>query len=352
MAKSIVLTKRPSGGFTFAIDGGTPEYVSKLEYITLGGFIKIMGPVGVLNQYNYSPSEWTIDGVTGFATNVAVADALEALGLGNFIGVLDTDSLISAKVIKLTGSLTRPANTSDYAAGDAVNTYTANVKQKETVTVSGTNGTLNLSIPNIANRTVAFTTDAAGTAAKFVTDYAADFLPLVVVTANGADIVFEAATAGVPFDAPVVVGTGDMAGAVVHTTANVKLIPISFLGAARANGGGGYLNEIKIETDAVQFAGCTLKLWLFNDIPTGIVGDNVAYVNNFANASKRMCDVEVILGALLAGSDCVFGKSQPFYTYVCDTDDTTIYMLVQVLNAVVAPKSAGSFNFCLNTVQV
>jgi hypothetical protein len=93
-------------------------------------------------------------------------------------------------------------------------------------------------------------------------------------------------------------------------------------------------------------------LWFFNDVPASIVGDNVAFVNNFANASKRMCYVDVPMDALLAGSDTIFGKSQPFYTYICETDDTTIYMLVQALSAITTPKSGGIFRFCLNTVQL
>lgn len=281
----------------------------------------------------------------------------DALSAGSNVSIVDSNGAVllpNGDPTKLTASITRPADTNNYAAGDHINAYTAAVKQKDTVTLTGTEGSVNISIPNVANRTIAFDTDLTTTAAAFVTTYAADFLPTVVVTSSGDDIIFEAATAGVPFEHPVVVNTvADLDGTVVNTTANITLAPLTLSSAAVSNGGGGFIMDFKMETDATQFAGATLRFWLFTDVPSGIVGDNVAYINSFANADKRCACAyfDCTFDALLAGSDCVIGKFQPNAEYVCAASSTSMYILVQTLSAITAPKSAGVFKFYFNVVK-
>lgn len=130
-------------------------------------------------------------------------------------------------------------------------------------------------------------------------------------------------------------------------------VAITLNDVAIANGGGGFIMDFKMETDATTFAGATLRFWLFNDIPTGIVGDNVAYVNSFSNADKRMaCGYfDCTFDPLLGGSDCVIGKYQPNTEYVCATASKNMYILVQTLTAVSTPKSAGVFKFYFNVVK-
>ena len=123
--------------------------------------------------------------------------------------------------------------------------------------------------------------------------------------------------------------------------------------AAIINGGGGFIMDFKMETDATTFAGATLRFWMFNDIPTGIVNDNAPYVNSFANADKRCaCGYfDCTFDPLLGGSDCVIGKYQPNTEYVCATASKNMYILVQTLTAVSTPKSAGVFKFYFNVVK-
>jgi hypothetical protein len=252
---------------------------------------------------------------------------------------------------KIIQEITRPADILAYLAGDAINVATAAVKQKHTVTLSGTSGSVNISIPNIANRTIAFTVDLTTTAAAFVTTYAADFLPLVVVTSSGAGIIFEAATAGVPFEAPVVVNTiADLTGAVVQTTANLTLAPIEFANASIVTGGGGFLGLIKLESNITTLATGKLRLWFFNDTPSNIVGDNVPYINSYVNSSKRCFRVDVEFDALLAGSDTVFGQSEALFNeYI--TTGTSMYCLVQTLSAFI-PTSGGKIKISLSLLKI
>lgn len=123
--------------------------------------------------------------------------------------------------------------------------------------------------------------------------------------------------------------------------------------AAIVNGGGGFIMDFKMETDATTFAGATLRFWMFNDIPTGIVNDNAPYINSFANADKRCaCGYfDCTFDPLLGGSDCVIGKYQPNTEYVCATASKNMYILVQTLTAVSTPKSAGVFKFYFNVVK-
>lgn len=317
--------------------------VADIEDNLGAGYVSTAAWVAYWNGLAKAPSDTTTGGVA--ESGDALTQVVDASG---------NPLYVSTPIMECTASLTRPADTNNYTANDHISAAVANVKQKNTVTVSGTNGTLNISVPNIANRTVAFTTDAAGTAAKFVTDYAADFLPLVVVTNSGDDIIFEAAAAGVPFDTPVVVGTGDMDGAVVLTTPNTTLQPVLINDVVRNLGEGGIIMDVEVNTTITQLAGQTLRIWLFNAIPSGIVGDNVAFTTLVANASKMVGSayIDVELNALLTGSDCIIGKVSPAVAFKCAAADNTLYALIQTLGAATAPTSAGVINIKFTVMQI
>lgn len=99
------------------------------------------------------------------------------------------------------------------------------VKQVDTVTLSGTSGTANLSCAGVVS-VLTFNTSLTQTATDFVTAFAADYLVVgVVVTSSGADLIFTASVAGTPFTSPWVSSlTGDLAGTTVHTTVNVPAV--------------------------------------------------------------------------------------------------------------------------------
>lgn len=371
---TIIVSKGVNGGFVIVVNGFT-TVTNTINYRT-GSSLELYDSLDKLICVG-EPTEFStnIDGVitTGFTNIGQVLDALSnvkaSISSGTVVINALTDGTAKVRLMtndgsvispngnlsKLTATLTRPADTNNYAAGDHISNITIPVKQKNTVTLSGTEGSVNISIPNIVNRTIAFTVDLTTTAAAFVTDYAADFLPLVVVTSSGADIIFEAATAGVPFSLPVVTNTiTDLTGTVVVTTANATLSAIQLVDASISNGGGGMLMDVKVETDAVAFAGQTIRIWLFNDIPSGIVGDNVAYINSFVNANKRAGSgyIDIVFDALLTGSDCVIGVAQPTCEYICKSTSKDLYILIQVITAITTPESSGIFNFTFNVIKM
>jgi hypothetical protein len=125
-------------------------------------------------------------------------------------------------VKKLSVELVRPATTTTYDAGDAILGTVTAVKQKWTLTLSGTFGSAVISDVGGLSKTIDFSTSLTLTAAGFVTDNAADYLAEgVTLTSDGADLIFEAVTEGNPIAKPVITNpTSDMAGTVHHNTAN------------------------------------------------------------------------------------------------------------------------------------
>ncbi|MEN6623684.1 MAG: hypothetical protein ABFD50_19320, partial [Smithella sp.] len=123
---------------------------------------------------------------------------------------------------KVSAELTRPATTTTYDAGDAILGKVTAVKQKETLTLSGTFGEAEITGAGGLTKTITFETGLTETAAAFVTDNADAYLAVgITLTSNGADLVFESTTVGVPIIPPVITNpTSDMAGTVTHTTAN------------------------------------------------------------------------------------------------------------------------------------
>ena len=118
--------------------------------------------------------------------------------------------------------------------------------------------------------------------------------------------------------------------------------------------GGGWIMEVKQETNIVSMAGCVLRYWLYNVTPTGMVADGSAFINSFANAYKRCASgyFDVIFDPLLAGSDCVIGKYQPNSEYICAVGSKDMFVAVQTLTAITAPLSGGILKFAFNVVKV
>jgi hypothetical protein len=124
-------------------------------------------------------------------------------------------------------------------------------------------------------------------------------------------------------------------------------VAIEFANVGGANGGG-YLAFLKVESNITALAGATLRLWFFNDTPTGIVNDNAPYTNSYANSSKRVFYVDITFDALLAGSDTVFGQSFPIFNeYVAQN----LYCLIQTLTAF-TPTSGGKIKISLSCVKI
>lgn len=355
MANLVSLSKRPSGGYSLVVEGSGDFELSSVQYSTNNSGISLFNANGNF-LVKRDASLWTVNGVTSFTTNVQVANALDGIGAGKVQSQqLDASGnvlLPSGTQTRLTLEITRPANVLDYAANDVINTVVANVKKKETVTITGTNGTVNLSIPNIANRTVPFTIDPTITAAKFVTDYAADYLPLVVVTSAGPDVIFEAATAGVDFLDVVKAVTGDMTATIVHTTANATLVMSQFEGdAVLTNGGTCMITAAFLEAPA-KFASQIMTLRLYNDIPATILGDNVPFVLDTTNVLKRNGYIEMELKPVINSAAVVSCTAVPFMSFKANNNSKKMYAILLSGGAVVAPESAGKFTVVLNVTQL
>ena len=108
-------------------------------------------------------------------------------------------------------------------------------KQVEKITLSGTSGTANVTVAGGLTKLVTWGTNLATTAAAFVTSHAAAYLAVGIVLtsessgATNGVLVFTAAVGGTAFSAPVITNaTGDLAGTVAHTTANIDGTTLQF----------------------------------------------------------------------------------------------------------------------------
>jgi len=102
-------------------------------------------------------------------------------------------------------------------------------KQVETITLSGTAGTANITGAGGLTKTVTFATDLTTTATNFVTANAAAYLVQgIVLTSDGADLIFTVETSGEHFTQPAITNTaGDLTGTIVET---ISETPVKIIG--------------------------------------------------------------------------------------------------------------------------
>lgn len=222
----------------------------------------------------------TISGITGITfPSVLTFDTDLATTAANFVTAYEAEYLAAGVVLTAsTNTLIFEAGTAGVPTGTPVITNaTSNIagtvahsvanvtglKQKETVTIAGEGGILTINLSGV-EYSIPFDTDLATTAAAFATAHAAVILAAyaAVVTSDSATVIFEASTAGVPIPVPVVPDrTGDLAGTVDHTTANVvavkqvALITLSGTsGIAHMEGTGGLVSEVVFDTSLLVTA--------------------------------------------------------------------------------------------------
>ena len=128
-------------------------------------------------------------------------------------------------------------------------------------------------------------------------------------------------------------------------------VALKFANASIAAGGGGFLYLLKAESNMTALAGQTIRYWFYNDTPTGMVGDHVAFINSYANASKRCFYIDLTFDPLLAGSDTVFGQVKLSDEYVTKVDGKDIYALMQALTGF-TPTSGGKITTSLSVVKL
>ena len=347
---ALSVTKIASGGYTIVQDT-TTFYWSGLYYKAGNDGIDISSNelFSVWKVENILPAAWTVDGVTGFTTVQQVCDALDAIGVSGNVSTGET-TLFSGTPYVQSVEITRPADTTAYDANDAIND-SVHTAQVETITLTGTEGSGTITGAGGVTGDVSFITGLTETAAAYVTAYELDYASEgITLTSSGADIIMTSASAGVPFTAPVFTNvSGDLAGTVVHTTPNVTPGAFEFEQMAIANGGGGYIMDVKIESDMTTLAGTTVRVWLFNETPTGIIGDNVAFVNAYADKDKRIGYIDVEMDALLGSSTSVIGQVSVIKEYKCA--DTSLFALVQTITGF-TPTSAGKLDIMFNVLKL
>lgn len=475
---AISITQRAGKGYTVVFSDDT-YYFSQLFYRAnlKQGLTLYNETLLRTGMRDIAYTDVTINSVTGFASMSAVCDALDAIGINAYNPVL-TDGSQQTKIVDESGNflhpagtphvdsaeLTRLANTTAYAANDAINsivsvaqvetitlTGTAPEKQVDTVTLTGASGTADITGTGGLTKEVTFaaggTQDLTQTAADFVTSFAADYLAEEVVltssgadliftsttyglafvspvitntdgdldgtvantqanvvvgeatitgaggleldvvfdtdggidltdtaadfvtayeadyasegitlTSSGADLIFTAAVAGVPFTAPVITNTvGDLDGSVVNTTANVTPATLEFQGMAIANGGGGIIMDVKMESNITALASKTLRAWIYNEAPTYVQDDNAAHANYYVDRDKLICFIDVTFEALNGSSDTVVGTAidtdAGLATRLYKCADTSLFVSLQTIDAF-TPTSGGKINVTLNVLKV
>jgi hypothetical protein len=101
--------------------------------------------------------------------------------------------------------------------------------QVETITLSGTDGTANITLAGGLTKLVTFDTTLTLTASNFVTDHEAAYaVENITVTSDGANLIFTSSVSGTHFTQPAIVNlTEDLTGTVVET---VEQTPVKVYG--------------------------------------------------------------------------------------------------------------------------
>lgn len=133
------------------------------------------------------------------------------------IATLNVPFYIDASVIEVTD-----AATFTYLQEFGYAEIGAGIAQVDTVTLTGTVGTANISAAGGLTKLATFNGTLTQTATDFVTDHAAAYaLVGITVTSSGDDIIFTSTLVGMPFAYPVVTPVlTDLDGTVDNTTPN------------------------------------------------------------------------------------------------------------------------------------
>jgi hypothetical protein len=236
---AIEITKRTSGGYTIEIEDFDPVYVSSLGYTSNDNGIRIIvaGKSGQANSYGFAPADWTIQGVTGFETNLQVADALDGLG------VVSTKKLEEIKVIL--------AKIEDFA--DDIEDHISAIEPNQ---INGTQKTQTVDPAGINSESIIRTFGLTITRPANTTEY----------TAN--DVI------------------GDVSGE----------MPM-FANVAKAAGYGIAILGVRAQTNDTGLAGKALNISFYNSALTTVIADNEPFVMVDDNAEKREGNVTLTFGS-------------------------------------------------------
>ncbi|MGC9341159.1 MAG: hypothetical protein ACP5E3_00510, partial [Bacteroidales bacterium] len=175
------------------------------------------------NLYGYSPTGNILIGGPDF--HVRNTDTKLAEGTGDEVTAIELRSRLDEALFS--GSfddlIDKPVTIPSPPTPLKLRTYNGvSIKQIDTISLVGTSGTADITGAGGLTKTLTFDTNLTVTASNFVTSFASDYLAKgIVVTSDGASLVFTAETAGVPFTSPIFINTsGDLDGNVSNTQAN------------------------------------------------------------------------------------------------------------------------------------
>jgi hypothetical protein len=227
-------------------------------------------------------------GLTETAAAFVTDFALDYSGVGITISSDGANIIFEADVAGTPFTVPTILNAAGNLDG-TVDPTTANrvaVKQVDTLTLDGTIGSCDVTGTEGLTKGATFATSPTVTAAAFVTAHATSYLPNVVVTSDGADIIFTAAAAGTGFTSPAAPAIpGNMAGGVVPTQANVTaqaqvdtLSVTGDSGVSAVTGAGGFAKLLTFTTD---LATTTAKF--VTDHVTAYAGQGITITSNVAD---------------------------------------------------------------------
>lgn len=251
---------------------------------------------------------------------------------------LNTPTIASAEI-------TRLANVTAYEAGDTINN-TVSVKQKETITFTGTNGTLNVNVGGLT-LLATFDTSIGQTAINFESAHVLDVAAVgITMTRELEVIVLEATTAGDPFaTATVELLTGDLEAEIAIVAANVTNVATVVEDIVSSIGVYKTVDKIVLKTNMQGFAGKTVITRLWNGTVTSVSDDNVPATDTYAD--DLITQISVVFG--LASNGVVRGEpaTQPSVSFLSKSLDIPVTF---VATEAITPTSGGKLYVELTVV--
>lgn len=203
-------------------------------------------------------------------------------------------------------------------------------KKKVTLTLSGTEGSGEISAAGGLTKTVTFATSLSATALAFKTANAAAYLEVgIVLTNSSANLIFESAGAGVDFATPVFTEVeDDLAGSVVVTTANISSDVFALADCARDYGGSGMITNMIVESDDTSLSAIEMVVHLFNKPPTAIPDAN-PFKLLYTETENRVLSQAITFDSLVAGSTSVVGQASVNKQFNCSGTSKDLYVALQ-----------------------
>lgn len=166
------------------------------------------------------------------------------------IATVDVPFYVEANVIEVT-----TAATFTYIQETGYIGYGAGVAQVDTVTLTGTGGTANISAAGGLTKLATWNTSLTQTAADFVTAHAAAYaLVGITVTSSVADIIFTSTLVGMPFEHPVITNVTLTLDGTVVSTADNETTPMSDHGIYAATTAGDKIYSKKGKFTMIQIS--------------------------------------------------------------------------------------------------